>query len=270
MVRERVVAVLGLLSQIAAGVFWALLAVRYWAAGSVGWPRAEAWAFPALLDLLACALLGLVVSLLRRPRSLGELLLGALFLFTACATAALKFFPVTVPFLVGAADGAAALLGVLLVWSLAGPYVVRTRSSLGRWAFGGAFLVASALLGALGAGVGLAFGPAPPDLLDVVLGYLALAGLGLLLVETMLAFGWLKSLDDGPPEVRGIADRILDGRRWVLIARMALAGVATLGCAAAVFSERGAAAGLCAAFLAALVSEVLARLVLCEAAGGGV
>jgi DMSO reductase anchor subunit len=265
-----------LLVQSAVGAFWALLAVRFWAAGEVGWPRAEAWAFPGLLGILISVLLGLAFSLFQLGRSKDswrallklpaswpkrEIILAVLFLVCACATAPIKFFPIGIPFLVGAADGIAALAGLLLLWTTARAYRITTD----RWTAPAAFYVGSPLLGALGAGVGLAFGPGPPDLRGEALGYLAFAALGFLLAETLIAFMWTKGLTDGPPEARTAADYILDGRRGLLIARLLLAGAATLSCAAAVFSEWAAAAALTTAFLCAIASQVLGRVLFYEA-----
>lgn len=265
-----------LLAQSAVGAFWALLAVRFWAAKEVGWPRAEAWAFPVLLGILISVLLGLAFSLflfgrskdswralLKLPASWPrrEVIIALLFLVCACATAPIKFFPIGIPFLVGSADGIAALVGLLLLWTVARAY----RIAADCWTAPAAFFVGSILLGALGAGMGLAFGPAPPDLRGQTLGYLALAALGFLLAETLIAFMWIKGLTEGPLEAQAAADHVLDGRRGLLLARLLLAFVATLSCAAAAFSEWAAPAALIAAFSCALASQMLGRVLFYEA-----
>ena len=273
-------AVLALFTQGAVGAFWAIVAVRFWAAGRVGWPRADAWAFPVLIGILASALLGLLLSLvrlwhsrrsartplkLRNPWSAREFLFAFLFLIFACATAPIKFFPIGIPFLVGAADGIAAFAGFLAVWSMAEAYRLRAAPPWNRWVTRATFFTTTLLVGVLAAGVGLAFGPAPPDLFGAALGYAALAALGFLLAQALIAFVWIKGLTDGSPETQVAADHVLDDRRSMLIARMILAGVATLASAAAAFSEWAAPIGLCAAFACALASEVLGRVLFDEA-----
>lgn|GEM_PF-5554844 len=273
-------AVVALFTQGAVGAFWAIVAVRFWAAGSVGWPRADAWAFPVLIGILASALLGLALSLaalwhskrsartpsnLRRPWPGREFLFAFLFLIFACATAPIKFFPLGIPLLAGAADGIAALLGALAIWSMAEAYRLRAAPPWNRWITRATFFTTTLLVGVLAAGVGLAFGPAPPDLLWAALGYAALTALGFLLAQTLIAFVWIKGLTDGPPETQVAADHVLDGRRSMLIARMILAGMATLACAVAAFSEWAAPVGLCAAFGCALASEALGRVLFDEA-----
>ena len=274
--RALSLAALTLLFQGAAGSFWAILAVRFWAASKVGWPRAEAWAFPVLITALASALLAILLAFVhvagsaaprrpllnpRRPGIGRVALLGIFFLLAACATAPIKFFPMNIPFLTGTLDGTAALAGILLVLCLASAHGAQ-RDRLSTPAV---FVAASLLLGTLAAGVGLALGPAPPDLRGDVLGYLALAALGFLMAETVLAYAWLSGLTKGSPEARGAGERMLGRWRGALIVRMSLAGACTLACAAAIFSEEAAAVGLAMALLCAVVSEGIGQALLAQA-----
>jgi anaerobic dimethyl sulfoxide reductase subunit C (anchor subunit) len=262
------------------GAFWTLIVVRFWAAQRLGWPRAEAWTFPLLLGLLGAMALALAVSLLHlgRPfrawRALSnlrsswlsrEVLLASLFLVTAGITAPLRFAPPGSSFWMGVADGVAALLGFALLWCMVGAYRLRTVPAWDTWITAAAFFNSAPLLGTLGTALGLALSPAPEGVASDAVGYLALGALGFQLAGTGFSFKWLMDLSEGPAEAQASADRVLDERRALLIARLALTGVSTLGCAAAIFWPAAALAGILVAFAAGLLSEVLGRFLFYEA-----
>lgn len=269
-----------LLSQGAVGAFWVLVVVRFWAAQQLGWPRAEAWTFPALLGLLAAMAAAIAASFLHlgRPfrawRALSnlrsswlsrEVLLAALFLVTASITAPLRFAPPGSSFWMGAADGVAALAGLALLLSMVQAYRLRTIPAWDTWITGAAFLTTAPLLGTLGTAVGLAFAPAPEEVAGDALGYLALGALGFLLAGTGFSFKWLVDLSEGSDKAQAAADRVLDERRGLLIARLVLTGISTLACAVTIFWTPGATAAVVAAFVCTMVSEVLGRLLFYEA-----
>lgn len=278
--REASLVAFTLLSQGAVGAFWVLVVVRYWAAQRLGWPRAEAWTFPVLLGLLAVMAAALAASFLhlgrpfrtwralsdlRTSRLSREVLLAALFLVAAGITAPLRFAPPGSSFWMGAADGVAALLGAALLWFMARACRQRTVPAWDTWNTAAAFSTAAPLLGTLGAGLGLAFSPAPEDVAGDALGYLALGALGFQLAGTGFSFKWLMDLSEGPAEAQAAAERVLDDRRAALIARLALTGVSTVGCATVLFWTAGAVGGILVAFAAGVLSETLGRFLFYEA-----
>jgi DMSO reductase anchor subunit len=72
-------------------------------------------------------------------------------------------------------------------------------------------------------------------------------------------------LSEGPEKAQAAADRVLDERRGLLIARLVLTGLSTLACALAIFWTPVAAAAVVAGFVFAMASEVLGRLLFYEA-----
>ena len=277
--RDRSLVAFTLLTQWGVGLFWALLAVRLWSAGTAGWPALESATAGAQAAVPVLAALGIAASLLhlgrpfrfwRAPTNLGrswlsrEVLLAALFLGACASCAALALWAPGEVFLKGVADGAGALLGAALLRAMSRAYRLRTVPAWDAWTTPAAFLGTALLLGSVGAAAALSAGPQGVAVPENAPGYLALAALAVLLAEQMVLLAWTRRLAGGPEASREALRRIVVGRRSWLLARLAAGGLSAVACAAAVLLIRPEEV-LRLALVLALTAELFGRLLFYEA-----
>lgn len=282
--KERSLVAFTLLSQMAIGAFWVLGALRWvvthqqgcGAAGTL--TNAPQWVVSVLM------LLALTTSFLHLGAPLGawrvlanlrsswlsrEVLLALLFAGASVLVAGLYWFGWGTAPLRHTLYGAAAILGLALLVSMANAYRLRTVPAWDSWVTPVAFLTTALLLGGSVASVLLGIGPhSLQETVGKARQWLALGTVVLLGVELLIILLWISGMSAARGAASRAAIRITQQHGRLFRARLALI-VAAILASGAVLAPWGKGAGtnamIALAFALTLTAEVLGRLLFYEA-----
>lgn len=276
-VKEHSLAAFTLLSQTAVGAFWVLGALHIWAAADA--PTAMVW--PAVASLMALAVLAAFFHLgtpsnawrafanLRSSWLSREILFAVLFAASSGLFAGLQGFAWGNPAVRGALGWTTALLGLALIYSMAGAYRLRTVPAWDTWVTPVSFYVTAFLLGGLAAGSALVFDAnAPLGLFYTWLPAIALGALVLQCLEMVIVPLWIARLALSRGAAARAAARLTrrHGRLFRLRLALATASLVAIGVVLSPWGEgKRAGVAIVLAFGLAFASEVLGRLLFYEA-----
>jgi anaerobic dimethyl sulfoxide reductase subunit C (anchor subunit) len=280
--KERSLVAFTLLSQMAVGAFWVLGVLHLWAfwqAGAVGVLTGGIWFVVPLvmaLALLASFLhLGVPLNAWRAFANLASSWLSREVLFALLFTGASGLFAVLHGFSLGSSfvraiiAGAAALLGLGLIASMANAYRLRTVPAWDTWVTPVSFFISALLLGGLLIGALLVLVPGVRlDSLDSVLRGIALGAAVLLSTELVVLLLWLSGLAAGRGATSRSTEKVIQEHRVLFRLRLMLVvlSIAICGFASFIWGQ-GLQVELVIilSFTLVLSSEVLGRLLFYEA-----
>lgn len=276
--KERSLVAFTLMSQMAVGAFWVLGALHFWAGAADADALADKalWAVPVAMILAVLASffhLGTPLKAWRAFASLRsswlsrEILFAVLFTGASGLLAGLEWFKLGTVAARSFTAWAGGLLGLLLIYSMANAYRLRTVPAWDTWMTPASFFITTFLLGGLAVGAFWVLGVAtdtPAGRLRPSLQWIALGAVVLLSVELVITSLWIAGLAAGRGAASRAAARITQRRRSVFRLRLALAvlGVAVAG---VVLSPWGEGPMMSLAIGLVLASEVLGRLLFYEA-----
>ena len=284
--KERSLIAFTLLAQMAVGSFWVAGALNLWAAAKDGAAAADALTGSALLIAPLFMFLGLLALFfhlgapLNAWRALSnwrsswlsrEVLFAMLFTGAGGMVAVLEWRESSAsPDAVhDAIMWAAALLGLALIFSMSRAYQLRTVPAWDTHLTPLAFFTTTLLLGGLAAGVTLALDPdAPAELLRSALRWIAVGAIVLWGVQLALVRLWIARLTGEPGAAARAATQLAQEHGSILRLRLALAVPGMLVAAIVLLPwETGVMdkIAIIAAFMLALVSDVLGRVLFYEA-----
>jgi anaerobic dimethyl sulfoxide reductase subunit C (anchor subunit) len=282
--RDRSLVAFTLLSQMAVGALWMLGVLRFWVTRQAGLAAAEALITAPLLVAGLLMLLALAASFFhlgspgRAWRAVAnvrsswlsrEILFALLFAGATIILGAMKWFDWGSAALRSAMGGLAALLGLLLLLSMAKAYRLRTVPAWDTWATPATFLMAALLLGGLGAGAMLGLVPgARHEMVRAVQQWIALGAIVLLCMELLVLLLWVMAISAGRGAAWRAATKVTREHGPIFRLRLALA-VAAVVVAGAVLAPRAAGdttgVAIALAFCLVLIAEVLGRVLFYEA-----
>jgi anaerobic dimethyl sulfoxide reductase subunit C (anchor subunit) len=273
-----------LLSQMAVGGLWMLGALRFWIAWQAGIAAAEALTKVPLLAAGLLMILALVASFfhlgapgrawrvvanVRSSWLSREILLALLFAGTSVLLGAMQWFGWGFAPLRSTLAGLAALLGLLLLLSMANAYRLRTVPAWDTWATPAAFLMAALLLGGLGAGTMMSLAPGTGgELVQAAQRWITLGAMVLLCTELLVTLLWVMAISTGRGAAWRAAIKVTREHGTIFRLRLALtvAAVVAAGAVLAPWSRGGrAGVAIILAFGLVLMAEVLGRVLFYEA-----
>jgi anaerobic dimethyl sulfoxide reductase subunit C (anchor subunit) len=272
-----------LLSQTAVGAFWVLGALQIWVARQSGpfdaslAPVNSTMVVLLMLPAILASLLHLgaphkawrVVANLRSSWLSREILFALLFTAASALFAGLQYFNLGCAAIRSAVGWIAALLGLLLILSMANAYRLRTVPAWDRWTTTASFLIAASLLGGLAVGVALGGSSSEsPERLGGARPWIALGAVVLLALDLLVMLVWIAGLSAAPGAASRAAARITQERGSIFRARLALtvAAIIVSGAALTPWGEGVRASAVFAlAFGLVLTAEVLGRVLFYEA-----
>jgi anaerobic dimethyl sulfoxide reductase subunit C (anchor subunit) len=277
--RDRSLVAFSLLSQMSVGTFWMLGVLRFWVARQAGVAAAEALTQAPLLVVDLLMISGLVASFFhlgapnRAWRAVAnvrsswlsrEVLFALLFAGATVLLGAMQWFDFGISALRSMVGGLAALLGLLLIVSMAKAYRLRTIPAWDMWATPATFLITALLLGGLGAGAMLGLGSSSGyEMLQAAQQWIALGAIVLLCLQLLVTLLWIMGISAAPGAALQAATRISRDHGMIFGARLALtvAAVVAAGAALAPWVEEVTAdVAITLAFGLVLIAEVLGRM----------
>lgn len=282
--RDRSLVAFSLLSQMSVGAFWMLGVLHCWVIRQAGVAAAEALTQAPLLVVDLLMISGLVASFFhlgapgRAWRTVAnlssswlsrEVLFALLFAGATVLLGAMQWFDLGISVLRSMVGGVAALLGLLLIVSMAKAYRLRTIPAWDTWATPATFLITALLLGGLGAGtmLGLISGSGY-EMRQAAQQWIALGAMVLLCMQLLVTLLWVMGISATPGAAMQAATRVSHIHGTIFRMRLGLmvAAVVVAGAALAPWAEEHTAdAAITLAFGLALIAEVLGRMLFYEA-----
>jgi anaerobic dimethyl sulfoxide reductase subunit C (anchor subunit) len=282
--RDRSLVAFTLLSQMAVGGLWMLGMLRFWMARQAGVAAAESLTKAPLLVAGLLMLLGLVASVfhlgapskawravanVRSSWLSREVLFALLFAGASILLAAMQWFDWGSAALRSAMSGLAALLGLLLLLSMANGYRLRTVPAWDTWATPVTFLVVALLLGGLGTGTMLGLVPSTGnETVRAAQQWIALGAIVLLCMELLVTLLWVMAISAERGAAWRAANKVTREYGTVFRLRLALtvAAVVAAGASLAPWAKGGTTElAIALAFGLVLIAEVLGRVLFYEA-----
>lgn len=292
-VRDWALITFTILVQMSVGCMWVIGVAHFFAARKYGVEAADRLGDRTTLVLVPVIALAFVASLLhlgnpinayRAVTNLGsswlssEILFGVIFAIVAFVYAFLQWRKIGTFVLRNVVAWVAALIGLVLVWSMSHVYMIRTQPAWNTWATPVSFFVTAFLLGVLAMGVAFVANYAylqrkQPDCAEIqctlmreALRWVALAAVLLLGVEMVVLPLYVASLSLGNAAGLASLQLMIGSYGWALALRVALAFVGA-GVFAVLLYQNAMKAGhekllatlTYAAFTLVLVAEVLNR-----------
>ena len=284
--KDRSLVAFSLLSQMAAGAFWVLGGLRFWVARQAGIAAAETLTKVPLLVIGLLMLSGLVASFfhlgaptkawravanVRSSWLSREVLFALLFAGTSVLLCAMQWFDLGTPPLRNMVGGLAALLGLLLMASMAQAYRLRTVPAWNTWATPATFLITALLLGGLGTGTLLGLVPSSGyeyEMGQAAQQWIAVGAIVLLCMELLVTLLWVTGISSAPGAALQAATKVTRDHGTIFRVRLALTVVAVVAAGAALApwgKGTRASAALAVSFGLVLIGEVLGRMLFYEA-----
>jgi anaerobic dimethyl sulfoxide reductase subunit C (anchor subunit) len=293
--REVILVIFTILAQMSVGAFLVLVVVKFFVARKAGVVEADRMGDRSLIAIIVVLGLGLIASLfhlgspLAAPRAINnigtswlsrEILFGSIFFVLGALYSILQWFKWGPAVLRNVIAWLAALVGIVLVYSMSMVYMLPTQPAWNNLATPVSFYTTTLLLGALAMGAAFVANYAyikrkTPDCADLqctllrsTLRWIAVASVILLGVEFVVTPIYLVSLATGVPQAVASAKLIAGPLGPIFLIRMILAfiGAGVFGFFLYQNSQNAGREKLMgylaySAFVLVLIAEVLGRLI---------